>query len=122
MTGGGVLFTMTYYGSQKVIEQYSLMGPIKAALESSVKYLANDLGPKGIRVNAISPGPVKTRAASALEEFDRLIQEVVERAPEHRLVTIDDIGAATAYLATDNARLVTGTTLYVDGGYHIVGG
>ena len=121
MGRGGALFTMSYYGAEKVIEHYNVMGPVKAALESAARYLAYELGPKGIRVHAISPGPIKTRAASGIDHFDELIDRAAKRAPEQRLVTIEDVGAATAALATDYAKLITGETVYVDGGYHIMG-
>ena len=120
MPKGGTLFTMTYYGSQQVVENYNLMGPVKAALEASTRYLAAELGPKGIRVHAISPGPLKTRAASGIAEFDALLDKAQAKAPARSLVSIDDVGAATAFLALDAARLMTGETLYVDGGYHII--
>jgi enoyl-[acyl-carrier protein] reductase I len=120
MQDGGVMFTMTYYGSQQVVEHYNVMGPIKAALEASVRYLAAELGPKGIRVHSISPGPLKTRAASGIDEFDELIHEAQAKAPERSLVSIDDVGQAVAFLATDFAKLITGETLYIDGGYHIM--
>jgi enoyl-[acyl-carrier protein] reductase I len=121
MSQGGALFTMSYYGAEKVIEHYNVMGPVKAALESAVRYLAYELGPKGIRVHAISPGPVKTRAASGIDHFDELLERAAERAPARRLVGIEDVGVATAVLATDYAKLITGETVYVDGGYHILG-
>ena len=121
MRDGGALFTMSYYGAEKVIENYNVMGPVKAALESAVRYLAYELGPKGIRVHAISPGPIKTRAASGIANFDALMEQAAKRAPAGRLVTIEDVGAATAVLATDYAKLITGETVYVDGGYHILG-
>lgn len=120
MDRGGTLFCMTYYGSQMVVENYGIMGPIKAALECATRYLAAELGPKGIRVHAISPGPLQTRAASGIPEFDELLARAQEKAPTRSLVSIDDVGLATAYLATDAARLVTGNTVYVDGGYHII--
>lgn len=120
MDRGGALFCMTYYGSQMVVEHYGIMGPVKAALESATRYLAAELGPKGIRVHAISPGPLKTRAASGIPEFDELLHKAQEKAPVRSLVSIDDVGLATAYLATDAAKLITGSTLYVDGGYHII--
>lgn len=121
MPSGGTLITMSYYGAEKVIPDYNLMGPVKAALEAAVRYLAYELGPQGIRVHAVSPGPLKTRAASALKGFDRLLSDAVMRAPTHQLVSIDDVGAATAYLATPFAKLVTGGTIYIDGGYNIIG-
>jgi len=121
MHDGGTLFAMSYYGAEKVIEHYNVMGPVKAALESAVRYLAYELGPRGIRVHAISPGPVMTRAASGIDHFDELMETAAQRAPERHLVSIEDIGATTAFLATDYAKLLTGDTVYVDGGYHIVG-
>jgi enoyl-[acyl-carrier protein] reductase I len=120
MTSGGTLFTMTYYGSQTVVANYNIMGVAKAALESAVRYLAAELGPKGIRVHAISPGPLATRAASGISEFDKLLDKAHSKAPARSLVSIDDVGTATAFLALDAARLITGETLYVDGGYHII--
>jgi len=120
MIKGGTLFTMTYYGSQMVVENYNVMGVAKAALESAVRYMAAELGPKGIRVHAISPGPLSTRAASGIPEFDELLEKARAKAPVRSLVSIEDVGAATAFLAHDAARLITGETLYVDGGYHII--
>jgi enoyl-[acyl-carrier protein] reductase I len=120
MRNGGTLFTMTYYGSQMVVENYNIMGVAKAALESAVRYLAAELGPKGIRVHAVSPGPLATRAASGIPEFDALLEKAKTKAPSRSLITIDDVGAATAFLAHDAARLITGETLYIDGGYHII--
>jgi enoyl-[acyl-carrier protein] reductase I len=120
MRKGGTLFTMTYYGSQMVVKNYNIMGVAKAALESAVRYLAAELGPKGIRVHAISPGPLATRAASGIPEFDALLDKAKGKAPARSLVSIDDVGVATAFLAHDAARLITGETLYIDGGYHII--
>lgn len=120
MKRGGTLFTMSYYGSQMVVKNYNIMGVAKAALESAVRYLAAELGPKGIRVHAISPGPLATRAASGIPEFDELLHKAQETAPTRSLVSIDDVGMATAFLAHDAARLITGETLYIDGGYHII--
>jgi enoyl-[acyl-carrier protein] reductase I len=120
MRRGGTLFTMTYYGSQRVVKNYNIMGVAKAALECTVRYMAAELGPKGIRVHAISPGPLATRAASGIPEFDTLLDKARVKAPARRLVSIDDVGLATAFLAHDAARLITGETLYVDGGYHII--
>ena len=120
MKDGGSLFTMSYYGAEKVVEHYNIMGPVKSALECSVRYLATELGPKGIRVHAISPGPLDTRAASGLKHFDELLDKAAEKAPAGRLVGIDDVGIATASLATNAAKLITGDTIYIDGGYHIV--
>ncbi len=120
MKRGGTLFTMSYYGSQMVVKNYNIMGVAKAALESAVRYIAAELGPKGIRVHAISPGPLATRAASGIPEFDELLHKARETAPTRSLVSIDDVGMATAFLAHDAARLITGETLYIDGGYHII--
>jgi enoyl-[acyl-carrier protein] reductase I len=120
MKKGGTLFTMTYYGSQMVIKNYNIMGVAKAALECAVKYIAAELGPKGIRVHAISPGPLATRAASGIAEFDSLLEKAKAKAPTRSLVSIDDVGVATAFLAHDAARLITGETLYIDGGYHLI--
>jgi enoyl-[acyl-carrier protein] reductase I len=120
MKKGGTLFTMTYYGSQMVVKNYNIMGVAKAALECAVRYMASELGPKGIRVHAISPGPLATRAASGIPEFDALLDKAKSKAPARSLVSIDDVGVATAFLAHDAARLITGETLYVDGGYHII--
>src|SRR5512144_1209201 len=112
MKGGGTISTMTYYGSQMVVENYNMMGPVKAALEASVRYLAAELGPKGIRVHAISPGPIQTRAASGIDRFDELMEKAASRAPSRMLVSIEDVGMATAFLATDYAKLMTGDTMY----------
>jgi enoyl-[acyl-carrier protein] reductase I len=120
MTDGGSILTLTYYGAEKVFPNYNIMGVAKAALESAVRYLAAELGPKGIRVHAISPGPLATRAASGIPEFDALLDKAKAKAPARTLVSIDDVGVATAFLAHDAARLLTGETLYVDGGYHII--
>jgi enoyl-[acyl-carrier protein] reductase I len=120
MRKGGTLFTMTYYGSQMVVKNYNIMGVAKAALECAVRYIAAELGPKGIRVHAISPGPLATRAASGIPEFDALLDKAKAKAPARSLVSIDDVGAAVAFLAHDAARLITGETLYIDGGYHIM--
>ncbi len=121
MTEGGTMFAMTYRGAEKVVASYNVMGPVKAALESSCRYLAHELGPRGIRVHAISPGPLKTRAASGLKDFDLLLNEAAGRSPIGELVDVDDVGYTCAYLATPYARRVTGETLYVDGGVHIMG-
>lgn len=120
MKDGGTLSTMTYYGSQMVVDHYNMMGPVKAALEASVRYLAAELGPKGIRVHAISPGPLKTRAASGITDFDELIAKAQAKAPARSLVSIDDVGVAVAFLSMNGAKLITGETLYIDGGYHII--
>jgi len=120
MTDGGTMFAMSYHGAQKVVPNYNVMGPVKAALEASCRYLAYELGPRKIRVHAISPGPLKTRAASGLKDFDLLLNEAMERAPLGDLVDIMDVGFTCAYLATPYARRLTGTTMYVDGGVNIM--
>src|SRR6266480_413452 len=120
MKNGGTMFTMTYYGSQMVVKNYNVMGVAKAALEAAVRYIAAELGPKGIRVHAISPGPLATRAASGIPEFDELMDKAQSQAPTRSLVSIDDVGKATAFLALDGAKLITGSVLYIDGGYHII--
>ena len=121
MKDGGALFTMSYYGAEKVVENYNVMGPVKAALEASARYLAAELGPKRIRVYPISPGPIQTRAASGIDHFDELMEKAASRAPSRALVSIEDVGMATAFLASEYAKLITGDTMYVDGGYHVVG-
>jgi len=121
MTDGGTMVAMSYHGAQKVVPNYNLMGPVKAALEAVCRYLAFELGPKGIRVHPVSPGPLKTRAASGLKDFDLLLTDAANRAPVGELVDIDDVGFACAYLATPYARRMTGQTLYVDGGVNIMG-
>ena len=120
MTDGGSLQTVTFYGSERVVEEYNLMGPVKAALEANVRYLAAELGPKGIRVNALSPGPLHTRAASGIDRFDELLERARQRAPEHLLATIDDVGNLSAFLASDRARAMTGNVEYVDAGVHVM--
>jgi enoyl-[acyl-carrier protein] reductase I len=120
MTEGGTMFAMSYHGAQKVVPNYNLMGPVKAALEAACRYLAYELGPKKIRVHAVSPGPLKTRAASGLKDFDLMLNEAMQRAPLGDLVDIVDVGFACAYLATPYARRLTGTTMYVDGGVNIM--
>lgn len=119
MTDGGSMFAMTYDGANRVIPNYNVMGPVKAALECACRYLAFELGGKKIRVHAISPGPLKTRASGGLKDFDRLLAEAAERAPLGELVDIMDVGFACAYLATPYARRITGGTIYVDGGANI---
>jgi enoyl-[acyl-carrier protein] reductase I len=121
MTQGGAMFAMSYHGAQKVVPNYNVMGPVKAALEASCRYLSYELGAKNIRVHAVSPGPLKTRAASGLKDFDLLLNEAEQRAPLGELIEITDVGYAVAYLATPYARRVTGSTLYVDGGLNIMG-
>jgi enoyl-[acyl-carrier protein] reductase I len=118
MTHGGTLLTMSYYGADKVVNNYNIMGPVKAALEASTRYLAAELAPKNIRVFAVSPGPLRTRASSGIAAFDELIEAAVERAPAHRLVDIAEIGRVVAFLAGGAASGMTGDTIYVDGGLH----
>jgi enoyl-[acyl-carrier protein] reductase I len=121
MAEGGTMMTMSYLGANEVIENYGIMGPVKAALESAVRYMATELGPKGIRVHAVSPGPLATRAASGIRDFDELMEKVAARAPARRLVTIEEVGAACVFLASPYGAAMTGETLYIDGGYHILG-
>jgi len=121
MPAGGTCMTVSFYGAEKVVENYNIMGPVKAALESVTKYIAAELGPKGISVHALSPGPLKTRAASGIAEFDELLEEAAQRAPTHQLVSIAQVGAYAAFLASDEAANITGGVHYIDGGYHIVG-
>lgn len=120
MKNGGTMLAMSYYGANKVVPTYSVMGPVKAALEACCRYLAFELGGKGIRVHAISPGPLKTRAASGLKDFDLLLNEAAQRAPIGELVDILDVGFTCAYLATPYARRLSGETVYVDGGVNIM--
>lgn len=120
MADGGTMFAMSYLGANRVVPNYNVMGPVKAALEASCRYLAHELGPQGIRVHAISPGPLKTRAASGLKDFELLLNEAAAKSPLGELVDIMDVGFACAYLATPYARRVTGGTVYVDGGANIV--
>lgn len=120
MQDGGTILTVSYHGSEKVVDHYNIMGPVKAALEATTRYLSVELGPSNIRVNALSPGPVQTRAASGIDHFDALIDDARARAPLHRLTTIDEVGAMAACLVTDFARSVSGNTAYIDGGHHVV--
>jgi len=119
MSGGGCLLAVTFYGSERVVAHYNLMGPVKAALESSMRYIAAELGPKGIRAHAISPGPIRTRAASGIDRFDELLEAAAAEAPEHHLVDIMDVGNLAAFLVSDAARRITGTVIPVDGGQHL---
>lgn len=120
MRDGGCLLTVTFYGSEKVVSEYNLMGPVKAALESAVRYMAAELGSKHIRVHAVSPGPLKTRAASGIARFDELLERARDRTPEHQLVEIADVGRLAAFLVSDAAKALTGNIEYVDAGYHIL--
>lgn len=119
MVNGGTILTMTYYGGEKVVDHYNIMGPVKAALEGTTRALAVELGAKGIRVNAISPGPLQTRAGSGIAHFDTLIDNARRRAPEQSLVDIKDVGNVAVMLASDGARSVSGDVTYVDGGLHV---
>ena len=119
--GGGSIVTMTYLGGERAVPHYNVMGVAKAALDASVRYLAWDLGAKNIRVNAVSAGPVRTLAARSIAGFPTMEAIVEERSPLHRHIEADDVGAAAAFLLSDAARNVTGTTLYVDSGYHAMG-
>jgi enoyl-[acyl-carrier protein] reductase I len=121
MAQGGTLLTTSYYGAQKVIAHYNLMGPVKAALEAVVRELAVELGPQGIRVHALSPGPIPTRAASGIAHFDDLLAQAVQRTPQRRVVTIDEVGAVAAGLVSDWSRGMTGNVVFVDGGWHVLG-
>ncbi len=121
MINGGTLFAMSFYGAEKAVENYNLMGPVKAALEAVVRYMAVELGPSKIRVIALSPGPVKTRAATGISKFDDLMIRARKQSPLQTLVDIADVGAMVTFLASDYAKNITGDTIYIDGGYHIVG-
>lgn len=120
MTDGGSLLTVSYYGAEKVVDRYNVMGPVKAALESATRYMAAELGPRGIRVNALSPGPIATRAASGIAHFDDLIDQARARAPERQLVSIREVGDMAAFLISDRARSITGDVTYIDAGFHIM--
>lgn len=121
MQQGGSLMTLSYYGAEKVVDHYNVMGPVKAALEASVRYLAHELGPKHIRVNAISAGPVKTRAASGIEHFDELIAEAAAKAPLRRTVDACEVGRVAVVLASDYAASITGEVVHADAGFHVAG-
>ena len=121
MDKGGSVMTLSYYGAEKVVDHYNVMGPVKAALEASMRYLAHELGPHRIRVNAISAGAVATRAASGIEHFDELLNETMRKAPLRRTVDSCEIGRAALLLASDYTTAITGEVLYVDAGFHIEG-
>ena len=120
MSDGGCLLCVTFYGSERVVEHYNLMGPVKAALESVTRYVAAELGPKGIRAHALSPGPIATRAASGIDRFDELMARAAAQVPEHKLASIEDVGAMAAFLVSDAARRITGTVVAIDGGQHLM--
>jgi enoyl-[acyl-carrier protein] reductase I len=120
MPDGGSILTMSYYGAEKVVDHYNIMGPVKSALEGTMRYLAAELGPKQIRVNVISPGPLQTRAGSGIDHFDELLDAARQRAPEQSLVSIDDVGQIAVGLVSDLSAKVTGNTAFVDGGYHVL--
>jgi enoyl-[acyl-carrier protein] reductase I len=117
----GSIVTLTYIGSERVIPNYNVMGVAKAALEASVRYLAHDLGPKGIRVNAISAGPIRTLSSAGIDGFNEILDHIASRSPLRRNITADEVGDACAFLASDGSRGITGSTIYVDAGYHIMG-
>lgn len=121
MREGGTCMTVSFYGAEKVVEHYNVMGPVKSALESVVRYAAAELGEKRISVHALSPGPLKTRAASGIGHFDDLLTAAAERAPTHLLASIEDVGAFAAFLASREAANVTGGVHQIDGGYSIIG-
>ncbi len=120
MSEGGSALTLSFYGAQKVVSTYNIMGPVKAALEATTRELASELGAKGITVNALSPGAMLTRAAGGIAAFDAMMEDAVARAPLRRLATIEDVGAAAVFLASEGGRNITGTTLHIDAGFHIM--
>lgn len=120
-SGGGSVMTLTYYGSEKVVQNYNVMGVAKASLEASVRYLAEDLGPKNIRVNAISAGPIKTLAASGISGFSKITEHMREKAPLRRNVELGEVGDTALFLASHLSRGMTGEVLHVDAGYHVIG-
>ncbi len=120
MSAGGSMITMSYLGAEEAVPHYGLMGPVKAALESLVRYMAMELGPRGIRVHAVSPGPIMTRAASGIASFDELMESAIRKSPLGRLVTLDEIAQLCAFLCSDASSGMTGQTLYVDAGCHAV--
>jgi len=121
MSSGGSLITLSYYGAEKVVDHYNVMGPVKAALEASVRYLAHELGCKSIRVNAISAGAVATRAASGIEHFDELLKETIHKSPLRQTVEACEVGRSVLMLTSDLSNAITGETIHVDAGYHVEG-
>jgi enoyl-[acyl-carrier protein] reductase I len=121
MREGGSLVTLSYYGAEKVVDHYNVMGPVKAALEASVRYLAHEMGPKGIRVNAISAGPIRTRAASGIEHFDELLSEAALKAPLRRTIDACEVGRVAVLLASDYGASITGEIVHADAGFHVAG-
>lgn len=121
MTRGGTCFTVSFFGAEKVVPHYNVMGPVKAALESVTRYISAELGEKGISIHALSPGPLKTRAASGIDHFDELLRQAADRAPTHQLASVEDVGAFAAFLASKEASNITGGVHHIDGGYHITG-
>ena len=121
MTSGGSCLTMSFYGARKVVSHYNIMGPVKAALEAVTRELAAELGPRNITVNALSPGPMATRAASGIDHFDEMMEQAIAISPLRRLATIDDVGATAAFLLSDKARNITGCVIHIDAGRHIIG-
>jgi enoyl-[acyl-carrier protein] reductase I len=121
MGAGGSLITLSYYGAEKVVDHYNVMGPVKAALEASVRYLAHELGPKGIRINAISAGPISTRAASGIQHFDELLAEAAAKAPLRRTVEACEVGRVSVLLASDFGASITGEVIHADAGFHVAG-
>jgi enoyl-[acyl-carrier protein] reductase I len=119
MTEGGTCLSVSFFGSTRVVRNYNMMGPVKAALESAVRYAASELGEKRITVHALSPGPLRTRAASGIDHFDELLNAAAERAPTHQLASIEDVGAMAAFLASPGARNLTGGVYDIDGGFSI---
>ncbi|MGL5446788.1 MAG: enoyl-ACP reductase FabI [Rhabdaerophilum sp.] len=120
MKGGGTCLSVSFFGASRVVRHYNMMGPVKAALESTVRYAAAELGEKGIRVHALSPGPLATRAASGIDHFDELLSQAAATAPTHQLATIEDVGAVAAFLASPEARNLTGGVYDIDGGFSII--
>ena len=118
LAGGGTILTMTFYGGEKVVRHYNLMGPVKAALQATVRSLAHELGRSAIRVHALSPGPLRTRAAGGIGGFDQLVEDAETRTPLGSLATKEDVGHAAAFLVSDAARALTGDTIHIDGGRH----